>query len=569
MPSYKPKRRTIVPFLCAAAVALGLLASCARSSPAADEAPPLAPEPFDGQPLSRFFTAHFVGAGECAVCHSGLRDSSGQDVSNDAHWRSTMMANAAKDPFFLAAMSAEVARVPDLAAMIESKCATCHTPMAYTEAQVDGAPSALLGAGFLDAEHQLHEAAMDGVSCTLCHQIQDAGLGQIESFSGGYLIDTEVQSPDRPIFGPFPDQFAEPMRMLVGYTPLEGPRIGDAELCATCHTLYTPYLDATGTVAGEFPEQTAYLEWSHSAYGGGSAEDTTCQQCHMPAARGAVVISNRPPRPVLVPRSPFSQHHFVGGNATLVELFAAFGPELDLSAGTVELEATLERTLERLQSMSARLSVVRAEVEGDRLVALLEIQNMAGHKLPTGFPARRAWLHLTVTDGQGQVVFESGQPQADGRITGNDADQDPAVYEPHYERIVSRDEVQIYESVMQDTEGGVTYALLRGATYAKDNRLLPDGFDKATAGEDIAVRGTAAGDNSFVDGSDRVSYEIDLQGRPGPYVLSAELLYQSVSYPFVRSLQGVGTAPADRFLAYYAALDRAPVVIDSAAHTMR
>ena len=61
------------------------------------------------QQLTTFETADFSGSGVCAFCHSRLSDEAGNDVSNDAHWRSTMMANAAKDPLWQAKISAEVA----------------------------------------------------------------------------------------------------------------------------------------------------------------------------------------------------------------------------------------------------------------------------------------------------------------------------------------------------------------------------------------------------------------------------------------------------------------------------
>ena len=52
--------------------------------------------------LTTFETDDFSGSGICAFCHSGLTDEVGNDVSNDAHWRSTMMANASKDPLWQA-----------------------------------------------------------------------------------------------------------------------------------------------------------------------------------------------------------------------------------------------------------------------------------------------------------------------------------------------------------------------------------------------------------------------------------------------------------------------------------
>lgn len=54
---------------------------------------------------------------------------------------------------------------------------------------------------------------------------------------------------------------------------------------------------------------------------------------------------------------------------------------------------------------------------------------------------------------------------------------------------------------MGDAAGGVTYSLIRGATYLKDSRLLPEGF--APTAEDaphVAATGTSA-DATFVAGA--------------------------------------------------------------------
>ena len=68
---------------------------------------------------------------------------------------------------------------------------------------------------------------------------------------------------------------------------------------------------------------------------------------------------------------------------------------------------------------------------------------------------------------------------------GVDADADRATFEPHYDLITSPDQVQVYEAIMGNNLNEVTYTLLRGADYLKDNRLLPQGFDKATAPSDV------------------------------------------------------------------------------------
>jgi hypothetical protein len=502
--------------------------------------------------LTTFDTADFAGSGQCVLCHEGLVDASGTDVSITTHWRSTMMANAARDPVWQAKVVSEATRNPGLAALIEVKCAACHVPMAETQAEIDETTVALLEDGFLNPDNPLHAAAVDGVSCTLCHQIEPEELGEKASFSGGYVIDAGSEPPDRPAYGPYPDPFGRPMQMHTGFVPLEGEQVGTAGLCGTCHNLYTPFVDADGQVRGEFPEQTPYTEWEHSAFGTGNV---VCQSCHMPASSGGVVISTMPR--MLGPREPFFRHEFVGGNAFMVEMLRDHGAELGVTADAAQFDATAARAGEQI-GRAASLSVVEAARDGNALVLRLQVSAATGHKFPTSFPSRRAWLHVTVSDGAGKVIFESGKPQADGSIAGNDADAEPAAFEPHYDVVTAPDQVQIYEPIMGDTDGNVTYTLLRAARYLKDNRLLPAGADKAALPPDIGVYGEAMQDANFAGGGDAVTYRVDLDGAQGPFTVQAALLYQPLSYRFVQDMLVDGGEPAARFGGYYASADKTP-----------
>ena len=56
-------------------------------------------------------------------------------------------------------------------------------------------------------------------------------------------------------------------------------------------------------------------------------------------------------------------------------------------------------------------------------MAEISIENLGGHKLPTAYPSRRVWLHLTVRDSRGNALFESGALHPDGSIEGNDNDE--------------------------------------------------------------------------------------------------------------------------------------------------
>ena len=63
------------------------------------------------------------------------------------------------------------------------------------------------------------------------------------------------------------------------------------------------------------------------------------------------------------------------------------------------------------------------QLHGQRVIAVdVHVENFGGHKLPTAFPSRRAWLHVMVKDASGRLVFESGALKPDGSIAGNDND---------------------------------------------------------------------------------------------------------------------------------------------------
>jgi hypothetical protein len=326
-------------------------------------------------------------------------------------------------------------------------------------------------------------------------------------------------------------------------------------LCAACHTLYTPYVDAAGEVAGVFPEQMAYFELQASSF-----SNMSCQDCHMPAADGGVQLSvtGGPPR------SPFSQHQFVGGNVFVLEMLKRYGPDMSVTASSAQFEDTQQRVLEQLQKRSASISLDDTSLDGSSLTVDVRVTSMVGHKFPTGFPSRRAWIHLTVEDAGGDAIFESGYARSDGFIEGNDNDYDPAAYEPHYQVIDKSDQVQIYETIIGDTEGALTTVLLRGAGYLKDNRLLPSGFEKASVHEDIAVHGVALEDEDFAGGGDQIQYVVDVGDASGPFVVMAELLYQPIGFRWADNMRLYDGPEPARFVEYYEQISNQPVVVASA-----
>jgi hypothetical protein len=333
------------------------------------------------------------------------------------------------------------------------------------------------------------------------------------------------------------------MRSATGMTPAETKHLGESEVCATCHTLYTQALGSKGEVLSELPEQVPYLEWQFSAF----RQERSCQSCHMPEiaqpTRIASVLGQE--------RAGARRHTFLGGNFFMLRMLNRFRNELGVEALPQELEAAARATIAQLQQDTASIAIARAEGGAGHLAFDVAVRNLTGHKLPTAYPSRRAWLHVTVRDRDGHVFFESGAIEASGLIRGNDNDADWSRFEPHYTEIRSGDQVQVYESVMRDANGDVTTGLLRGTAYIKDNRLLPRGFDKATAPPDIAVRGPAQQDPDFVAESDRVRYVVDTAGRNGPYSVVASLRYQPISYRWAQNLRAYDTNETRRFVRWY------------------
>jgi hypothetical protein len=489
----------------------------------------------DAQTLPDPSTPYFAGSGVCATCHNGLRDSSGEDVSIAVDWQSTMMANAANDPLWQMKVYSETIRNPTLSSVIQDKCSTCHMPMARSQLIFENSDVEMWGEGLLNEKNNLYHLAMDGVSCTLCHQIAAENLGLESSFSGHFIIDAVTERPARKIYGPYTDPVATPMRNSSSFTPAFSEHVEDSRLCATCHTLYTPVIDNEGDHISDFPEQTPFLEWKESVYAREPDRIRSCQDCHMPTAKGGAVISNRPPQR-LTSRSPFFKHFFVGGNVVMLEVFSAFNDKLGLTATTQSIDNTKDRTLYQLQNNTATIEIQNIKTNGTALTIDVRVRNNTGHKFPTGFPSRRAWIHIKVEDADRSIVFESGRPKGEGAIFGNDADSSSERFERHYSTIRDEQEVQIYELIMGDLIGDLTYTLLDAANRIKDNRLLPDGFVKGKAEVDVEVVGKAVSDIDFNGGSDSISYRIPIKVVKFPLEISAALLYQTVSYRFWRDL---------------------------------
>ncbi|MBT8344510.1 MAG: NapC/NirT family cytochrome c [Sulfurovum sp.] len=322
------------------------------------------------------------------------------------------------------------------------------------------------------------------------------------------------------------------MQMQLDYTPVFSEHTEDSKLCASCHNLETPVIATDGSLTNfTFPEQAAYTEWEYSDFNG---TKDTCQNCHMPKAEGSLVISTKGQG--VEPRPNFHQHKFLGANTYMLEILKNNRVKLGALADETRFDESITDTREFLKS-AAVINIGNTVFLNRTLNFDVNVTNKSGHKFPTGFPSRRVWLHVTVKNTANQIVFESGGFNSEGQIIGVDDTLTANTYEPHYEKINDESQVQVYETILSDTDDNMTYILLHALHYLKDNRILPKGLDKNDINlpETINPHGNAENDSNFIGGSDTVKYEIENLAADN-YTITATLYYQTLSYGFAQDL---------------------------------
>ena len=506
----------------------------------------------------------FHSSDRCVACHNGLTTKAGEDISIGLDWRPSMMANSSRDPYWQSSVRRESIDHPESKPAIEDECSVCHMPIIHLQAKREGRKAEVFTHLPFNPDNKDNAAAEDGVSCSVCHQIAKEKLGTPEAFNGAFKVNDPATGNHRLEYGPFAIDAGHQRVMQSstgGFLPTEAAHIRDSALCGTCHTLSTQALGPDGKKIGSFPEQMPYLEWLHSNYPGKSS----CQSCHMPEVHEEVAVTS-----VLgPPRAGMRRHEFVAANFFMQHMLNKYRGDLSVSALPQELTSAAGRTVAFLRTQSARVSIRNLESSSSRLTMEVFVENLSGHKLPTAYPSRRAWLHVAIRDASGRTVFESGGLNPDASIKGNDNDTDPLRFEPHYREITSPEQVEIYEPILKDSAGHVTTGLLSAVGYLKDNRILPSGFSKQTADKDIAVIGEAANDPNFTDKGSLIRYSISTGDAPGPFHIEAELWYQPIGFRWAHNLAPYREAEPQRFVTYYDSMSSGTAVLLARAEAMR
>ena len=497
--------------------------------------------------------AIFLTPSVCKGCHGkdpmGIAnvDLQGTDINLFDDWEASMMGLSAKDPLWLAKVSHESLVNPAHAEGLQNLCTSCHAPMGhYTAFYRGGQPYTL-------AQLQTDSLGLSGVGCLGCHAIGADGLGSM--FSGQIPYDTNHVA-----YGPFTNPMQGPMQLYTNITPMYSPHVSEGRFCSPCHTLISHAVDLEGNLTGvDFVEQATFQEWVNSAF---PEQGKTCQSCHMPQILDPVKIAVG--YTALPGRTPFNLHSFEGANSFMVKMIKDNKVELGVTVDDVNFDSSLAAISRQLRFNTLDVQFLQPELTGDSIFFKVRLKNKSGHKFPSGYPARRAFVEFVLTSQAGDTLFSSGVAQSDGNILNYSG---PG--EPHHNIINQPNQVQVYEMIMGDVNGDITTVLERANISLKDNRIPPLGFSSEHANYDtVRVVGDALNDPDFNHsgtaegtGVDIVHYHVPFSSLTTSINVSVKVHYQSVPPSWLIEMRMFDSPEIQTFLNLYDEADRVPVLV--------
>lgn len=422
---------------------------------------------------------------KCDNCHGGYNEA----VEPAFNWRGSMMAQAARDPFFYACMAVANQDAPDVGDL----CIRCHSPAGWLEGRslpTDGSA--------------LNNNDREGVQCDFCHKlVKPTPLdvnpypGDADYFSGTYPDDQAYLA----LLSQIPSTSANGMYVADGNNPKRGPFLDaaarhqvyyspfhrEAALCGTCHDVSNPVYRRVSGQKYEpnawqtpppsddpytmFPVERTYSEWLMSDYANGGVEApqfagnkadgivSTCQDCHMQDVNGHGCNKRGAPS-----RPDLPLHDMTGGNTTVPTWVAAIWPN---EVNTTALDAAVQRATGMLQK-AATVDVSHVAAGGGYDVTV-RVTNETGHKLPSGYPeGRRIWLNVQVYDTGGILIDEFGHYDFETGVL----EHDTKIYE-----IEPGFSYRLAETLGDTAD--VSFHFVLNDTIWSDNRIPPRGFTNA------------------------------------------------------------------------------------------
>ncbi len=441
----------------------------------------------------------------CARCHA-LYDPA-DDYEPWDGWRGAMMANAGRDPIFLAALAIAEVDNPDA----PDFCVRCHSMPAWLRGR-SSLPewSEADGPRFLADDDGFPSDDYDGVACMVCHRATDDVASDPMA---PYQQNAQIYFYDGPGEGAYR---AGPYEYLPGGGPTHPTTLSTflptGGFCGQCHDIVNPVVDgqrADGTPIGRrFAIERTFSEWQNSAF---SARGDTCQDCHMKLMETPTRAANDG-----MERDYMRRHDLVGSSSWVLRALATTVPDTD-----GDWKAALMRSADKAEAFlteAAELAVSDVSLDAEMAHATVRVTNLTGHKLPTGYPeGRRMWLEVAVIDGTGEAVSGSG------------------LYDEATAELTRDAQLRTYE--VELAEGGMqSFHFILNDTVMLDNRIPPEGFDPPED-RDMAPVGRDYGDGSGgYHHWDEATFDLMACGE-GDLSLRVRLLFQSTTREYIEFLR--------------------------------
>ncbi len=295
------------------------------------------------------------------------------------------------------------------------------------------------------------------------------------------------------------------------------------QLCANCHNVSNPL--AATDISAQPPYsyghiERTYSEWALSDFAKEGREGS-CQSCHYPPVPGGGQAS----RYGSPQREHFVMHGPVGGSTWVQGLTAMFYPGKDVDPEA--LRAGAEKARELLKT-AASLDITFPKPGS----AILRVTNLTGHKLPTGYPeGRRMWVNVMFFDEEGNTIDEIGRYGEKTDTLAGESVTVPTLLDTRRTRVyenlpgISKQQAEKFGK-----EPGKSFHFVLNDVILKDNRIPPKGFDNAAFAEHLCSPIGA----TYADGQHWDDIELELPA--GAVKVRARLMYQSVSWEYIRFL---------------------------------
>jgi hypothetical protein len=426
-------------------------------------------------------------------CHDGYNAA----VEPSFNWKGSMMAQAARDPLFYAAM----AIANQDAAFSGDLCIRCHSPVGWLE----GRSTPTDGSALIAKDRE-------GVQCEFCHRMVKPSARGVNPYPldvsyrtviSGYSS-TSTYGRDTTYLNtlsPRPTLTGNGMYVVDSDATRRGPRTDadprhplfyspfhrDAAYCGTCHDVSNPAFQKNVDGSGnfyytlntlntpppspdpytQFPVERTYSEWLMSAYntaqgvyapqfGGNRQYVSTCQDCHMRDVTGKAAQQGN-----VATRTDLALHDMTGGNTWIPKTIPTFFPG-ETSA------AALDSGIARARYMLKNAATLQVIEEPPNI--RVRVTNETGHKLPSGYPeGRRMWINVKAFDATMNLIAEFGAYDTN---TATLTTSNTKVYEV---KLGMSPDILAATGLTNESDGSSFHFVLNNMVV-KDNRIPPRGF---------------------------------------------------------------------------------------------